>query len=664
MSDTTVYKSSKMKSTFILLYLFFVSFFCFSQGGVLFDGPYEFKGKLGQATFEYDEGADGDRILNGFFSFDRKEIDSLDRTLLTKFQVRGSYEDNQKTGDWTYDQERHKVILDDVIDFKLIAQLESEDLEIKATYQRGLPHGEWQLVKNIFKDNEKDIRAKAEDIRFDSGVMIGNVSYRNFLHGYTQFIRGRLTSRGLMQGEWSLVYVEDSTLVSEVRNYEDGFLLGVVRRDLESGQIIDEAVFYATIRKLAEINDGKNDGFLIADRTFEPYYNDGFRPMSKERQIQRSGNRFLRDFILDLMRYDDSVDDGGEIVRFPFYTSRFQYDLSEEEERLLVEIPTLFDQISDSVRRFKEMNSLALNRSKSDSLAFAHAYFGKTSGKLAEMEYLVDLLKTGEVRYYDLGNYAEGGLGFLTAEDSITYIYQDDTLRKVIPREFYLDSPSEVLSTLKASLEEEFVTVNRIGDFVERELYEIEVNSKLVALEALILNRKAEMDTLFMNHVSAASSNQRDFAESFVDQFLERVYVSLSEEYASAIEFETKVDRGNVILDLFDELEKRYPSISILFERDEALDEAYMEEMFNPFTYTRYDVRAKERLFEAYRFLYNHYRESMLTEFDYTQIKDYITKIENLQDRMLELRSQDTRSIERRLGRRHTASRIESALDL
>jgi len=330
----------------------------------------------------------------------------------------------------------------------------------------------------------------------------------------------------------------------------------------------------------------------------------------------------------------------------------------------LVEVPTLFDQVRDSVKRFTEMNSLALNRSKSDSLAFSHAYFSQAARKLETMQHLVDLLKTGEIQYYDLENYTEAGLGYLTEADVITYIYQDDTLKREISREYFLENSSNLLATLRDHLEEELGLVNRIGGFVTKELYEIEVNSRLVALEASILNRKAEMDTLFMNHLAAAQGEEQAFTRAFIEQFMGRVYESLSEEYASRVDFESKVDGGNVILDLFDELEKRYPSISILFERDVALDEAYMEETFNPFTYSRYDVRAKERLYEAYLYLYEQYKKDLLAEQDYTQIKEHISKIEKLQDRMHELRDQDTRAIERRLGRRQTASRIESALDL
>ncbi|WP_209329234.1 hypothetical protein [Lunatimonas salinarum] len=653
-----------MRTICILYFVFFSSFIGFSQDKSLFDGLYEFKGRRGHATFEFSEGVDGEILLDGFFSFDRKELDSLDQTLLTKFQVRGTYTENLKSGSWHYDQERHKVILEDVVDFKLISKLESDDLEIKASYQDGKPHGEWQLVKNIFNGNKADIRALAEGIHFEEGVMKGNVSYRNFLNGYTQFIRGKLDSNGFLEGEWSLVYVQDSRLVSEVRNYENGFLLGLVKRDLENGEVIDEVIFFTTIRKLSEVNEGGNLGYRVSDKAFPPYYNDGFSPDAKELQLQEAGNNFMRAFFLDLLRFDDSVTDDGEIMRYPFFTRRFEYELSEEERNLLVEIPLLFDQVRDSVKRFTEMNSLDLNRSKSDSLAFSHAYFGQASERLDAIHHLVDLISTGEIRYFDLGNYTESGVEILKEADAVTYVYQDDTLSKSISREHFFVDATNLLATLRDYLLEELEIVEDLGGFVTKELYAIAVNSQLVALETSIVSRKAEMDTLFVNYHAMAEGEEEAFCRAFVGQFMGNVYESLNEEYASRVDFESKMDAGTIILDLFDELEKRYPMITTLFKRDGVLDEVYMEETFNPFTYSRYDVRAKERLFLAYRYLYKQYQEDLLQEPDYTRIKDHIGKIEKLQDRMYELRDQDSRAIERRLGTRQTVSRIESALDL
>jgi hypothetical protein len=652
-----------MKIYLFLLSTVILNFSAFGQAESVYEGPYEFKGKEGQATFEFVEGPEGEVILDGFFTFDRKEIDSLDQTLLTKFQVIGSYTNNAKDGSWSFDQERHKVTLEDVIEFKVLSQLESEDLEIKANYREGLPHGRWRLDERVFSNNEKRVKASAENINFVNGVMKGEISYRNFLGGYTQFIRGKINERGFMDGEWSLTYLKDSLLISEVRKYENGFLLGVVRRNLESGDRIDEAIYYSTIEKLNLVNEGLNENFSISEKVFDYAYNDGYRTGSLERQIQVAGNAFLTKFLKDLLQFDDSIDGEGQLRRYPFYTKRFEFDIADNDLGLLVEIPILFDHIRDSVERFSEMNSLSLNRSKSDSLAFSHAFFRERTEKMRLMENFVNLLRTGEIIHYDLSNYAKDGVDFMFQEDVVSYTYQEDTLKKLLPREVFFDEPGSFLPKFKNYLEEELAFVTHIGSYVRSELFEIEVNTKLVALEGTIVKRKVEVDSLYSNH-NAKYDAERSFIQEFAVNFLVDRFDDLSEAYASSPDFESKFDQGNVLLDFLDEMEKRLPTISILFERQAALDEVYTEETFNPFTYSRYDQRAKERLFDAGETLFLYYLNNFKTEDDYTQIQNHIRNIEKLQDKMYELRDQDTRSIERRLGRRLSPSRIATALDL
>jgi hypothetical protein len=279
------------------------------------------------------------------------------------------------------------------------------------------------------------------------------------------------------------------------------------------------------------------------------------------------------------------------------------------------------------------------------------------------MENFVNLLRTGEVIHYDLTNYTRDGVDFMFVEDKITYLYKDDTLNKVLPREVAFDGSGTFLPKLKTYLDEEMTFVSTLADHVTRELFEIEVNSRLVALEARIVERKVEVDSLYSNHVASYDA-EKDFIEEIAVNFLVERFDNLSETYASSVDFDSKFDQGNLMLDFLDELEKRLPSIVMLFERQKAVDELYMEETFNPFTYSRYDQRVKERLYVAGETLFKHYLEDFKSEDDYTQIKDHISNIEKLQDKMYELRDQDTRSIERRLGRRLSPSRIASALGL
>ncbi|WP_143156018.1 hypothetical protein [Cyclobacterium lianum] len=634
------------------------------QSQQVYDGDYEFKGRQGQATFEFSEDNDGKLILDGFFRFRLTEIDSLDQTLLKKFQVSGEYQQNKKEGNWRFDSEIHRISLDDVIDFEVIASLESEDIEVNATYRNGIREGNWRFDERTFVQGELAPKATANSIKFSDGYIVDDIYFRRFEGDFTQFIRGEINDRGFMDGEWSLVYLKDSLLISEVRNYENGFLLGLTKRNLKSNERIEEAIFYSTIEKLNQANEGENEGFEIAERKFGLVFNDGYRPSSPHLKIQVDGNEFIDEFISKLLQFDEAVDEDGKILTYPFFTKRFEFEYESETEESLREIPKIYSELEELVTRTSEMNSLSLNKDKSDSLSFAYRYFQDRKLKIEQMAYFLDLIESGDIKYFDLNNFTGRGIEFMSPIDLITYEYQGDTLRRMIPRVVSVEGNEAFFKSFENYLREELSIASRLGSYVDDQLYSIEVDNTLMALEAKILEEKTRVDSLYLGQETGSEEEQEMFEAIFAN-FLKESFADFSEQYAEAEDFAIKTEKGELMLDLLNELTIRLPELSAIYPANEEIDELYKEETFNPFTYTRYDVRAKERLYESGAVkLFEHYLEALKDESDYTQIKDHISKIQKLQERMIQLRDADTKGLERRLGRRSSINRIESALDL
>ncbi len=199
-----------MKKTAVVLVLIMAQWGpLLGQDKKLFEGEYEFNGKAGLASFEYVENKSGDIVLHGKFGFDRKYIDSLDKTVLSKLRVRGTYDNNRKVGEWLYDQEYHQIFLNDVENFEVNTSLESEDLELKASYKNNLPHGEWNYQENIFSRGRLESKFVAEPIQFDEGVITGEVLFKEFDDLNTYSIKGKLTKNGVMEGNWVFVYNEE-----------------------------------------------------------------------------------------------------------------------------------------------------------------------------------------------------------------------------------------------------------------------------------------------------------------------------------------------------------------------------------------------------------------------------------------------------------------------
>lgn len=636
----------------------------FAQDRSVYEGPYTFQEIEGLATYEFLDENDQDQVMDGFFRFDYQEKDSLDQTILYKFQVTGEHDKNKRSGTWIFDEEKHQIIIEDVVDFELIHSLISEEVYVEAVYEEGIKTGVWTFKENVFVDGELAPKADATGISFSDGKIVENIDYRNFEGDFTQLIRGEINTEGFMDGEWSLVYLDKEVLVSEVRNYENGFLLGIRRRNLESGEGIDEVIFYETIGKLRRLQEGDANSFKIANKNFGLPYNDGFQSDRPQLKIQQAGNAFIDSFISRLLQYDEVSPDPLDGERYPFFTRRFEYNLDGNQERLLSSILEKYKSLEDSVSKYAALNALELNAEKSDSLAFTNAYFKNRSRKLDQMKEFIGLINSDDIRYYDLENFTRGGINFLSPMEVIGYTYGEQQKRQILNMDVGYGGKSGFLEVVDSYLDAELNLTTQLASFANEELHTLEVNSRLLALEEEISEQRALVETLYQNH-KAINEEEKQFFDDISDNFLNNGFNELLKTYAEADNSEVKSDQGKILLDFLNEMEVLYPALSAIFPRNENLDELYKEETFDPFTYTRYKARAKERLYEAGAVkLFDHYLKQLVQESDYTLIIEHINQIELLQQKMTALREVSTKSLERKIGRSNNPNRIAALLDL
>lgn len=333
--------SKFMKKCLNIILLFFHLPFAFSQE--YYKGDYTFNKLSGYSEFQFKVGPDQTIIKDGKFNFSRKFIDTVRLNKVYKNFAEGVFRNDLKQGNWIYRNEEHDINIQDVRDFKVISDLESYVSALESRYDGGVPNGTWSFVAERFNGNKKEPKSSAERIIFKNGYIAGNLQFKTIEGDKTFFVNGRLTDIGEMDGEWGLVYEDDSVLISETRKYEKGFLLGLVKRDLKSGDLLEEVIYFSTIDKLNQIKNNQNIGFDISDRKFEVRYNDGFRKRFREYQAQLQGNAFIESFLKQIFQFENGeyLDDDGEFLKFPIYTRRFIYELKDEDRERIREIPAV-----------------------------------------------------------------------------------------------------------------------------------------------------------------------------------------------------------------------------------------------------------------------------------------------------------------------------------
>jgi len=662
MNKVPLQKSSRCVFVAVLLLIAGNSF---GQQRERYEGEYTFNNKEGNAVFTFYEDRDGEIIIDGNFSFVRKSIDTLDRTLLSKLNVNGVYRQNQKHGRWRYDQEEHRVELRNVIDFEVITDLESEDYELTAEYNAGQLQGVWDYRENKFERGRIEPLFRADPINFSAGKITGNINFEQFGDYLTYNITGRLDPQGVMIGEWVFTYMRDTVFVRETRRYENGFLLGLRVVNDETREVINEVIFHEVIQNLDRLNQGENVEYSIAEARFPLTFNVGYREGFEEIQVQRRGNEFLRHVLSRILQYEkDYVNDDGQLTQYPIHTRRFEYPISKADQQNIDEIDESFDALQTEVNRFATMNALAINRYRDDSLAFAYEYFQRKQERLDRVDTLVQILTSDEIRYIDQDVFVREGIDYLSAFDTIRYEFDNEVRTRGLSYEEDITEDRSLTQNVLSYIRREQSIVDELRDYITRELQQLEQTDDLATMEARILQNKAEVDSIYLSHTTISDTDLEMFAGVY-ENILQRHFNELSRRYSETDTYMERVEKGEIILDLISEMREQFDRLAAVFPTMDDLDETYQEETFNPFTYSRYNVRVKERLFDnGGMVLFNHYVNQLMNEEDYTKIKEHLDRIEALQERLYELRDVDTRRIERRLGRRTSINRIESALDL
>lgn len=654
--------SCPMRKFYLLSFLFNLLIqFSWSQTKKVYEGDYTYLGKQGKAEFEYVLNSASEQVKDGRFYFELSERKDNGQSDFLKRTYSGSFVMNSRNGIWEVMEENLIVKIKDIVDLDVKADLSGVQSKITAQYKNGLPEGSWTFERNLIEGGNVSQSVQSDRIFFKNGKLSNRLEFRVINGKTAQFVRGRLAEGGVMTGEWTLSYTSGDRLINEVRNYENGFLLGVVRRDLLTGEVLDEVVFFDTIDKLNAIRKGTQKGFRVADEYFDLEYTDGFLSEDSKALVQKEGNAFLQRFLTNLLAHDPAFSDQeGNVKSLPIHTKRMVYELSRANQKAVEELPDKFQELKDLYE--KELNDPAfrLNRYQNDSLAFAFKYFELQNEKMASLDELFSLVETKQIQYYDLEILAES-VSFNFPDTEEIRVKLDEGEKSMSFTYSKKDFQVDFYSALNQSLDE--IREKTLGflAYADKELTTIRQNEELVNLSRELDLKRKEVIRLY-------EETKEDGLVAIAEKLKERFLINQMELEESALAnsggFEDRKANYNRI-DLFLEtMAKVHEQLGVWVVQKNELDQIYQEETFNPFTYSRYNQRVKPRLFETYEELFDYYYASFLEEGDFSNLTSWIVKVQKLGDRMRELRNAETKKLERSLNKANTISKMESQLGL
>lgn len=166
----------------------------------------------GQATYEYYENDNYERIYNGKFSYAKKERDE-------SVMVTGFFKENSKEGNWSYTTKD--------INFKY---------EYKGSYSNGYMNGDWVYYSEMYGFDKKTYKSSST-ASFKDGKFIGKLI---FTKDDKNKLEMNFNSDGLLEGNWECKYEESEQQIVDTRKYIKGVLTFRLLRNIETGEVIEK----------------------------------------------------------------------------------------------------------------------------------------------------------------------------------------------------------------------------------------------------------------------------------------------------------------------------------------------------------------------------------------------------------------------------------------
>ena len=212
-----------------------------------YNGPYD----EGTATYTYyEDPTTGEKIRQGKFSYEAS------RSLL-KILTTGSYTAGKKDGKWIYTQSGSGYL--DASTYTSASSM------ITGSYRDSFPIDRWTIEESgMVKEGQIQTVTTAKGSatfvptgwKFSADTQLGgDFSYSETnSDGYSSTsVTGQFAPQGYMDGRWAITYYVGDEYNEEIREYDNGFLLGVTVRGVTSGKLYVRLRNDSTIARLERI---------------------------------------------------------------------------------------------------------------------------------------------------------------------------------------------------------------------------------------------------------------------------------------------------------------------------------------------------------------------------------------------------------------------------
>lgn len=603
----------------------------------------------------------GESSFDGPFSFDATEPlgDGDERFKAVSFQ--GLYAQGVKEGDWMFSYRVLAPVGDVALSaYRFEQASKGTDYNISGNFSNGLAQGEWKAYHLTIEESEVVDTTLMIHGAFNKGVPAG--AFNGQLDGL--MISGQFTTDGLVHGTWT--FTDERENYSEIRAFVDGVLVKhyfVGRRqevdsvryigldatpgEGEEWREIDATGLFFDVMRLTNVNE-------VGEAAKAGYSYD---------RTERS-NQLMRRALYTLKGSESggvwSCLPGSEPLRQARVKLRY-YPYSEGDKEALSEGLAHYDKIRNHCKRFFDDPVVDIGRYSYEDVAYYYEVFSVFKNEALKLGGVLEELSNPAFEYLDRSLLFPKIAPEVVLPNEISYEFKDSLRVREFPSLQVVESADELIRLLDDYLEviekkllEIQSDVDQILEQYKREVELAENEKELIALRDQVIARYTmQDDTEDYNAFHADLS-------TVVEEQVRSTFKSYGER-----DIETRASEiGDLIacyqsyLELFDALKK----VPLRLER---IEEAFTRTLWNPYTYTYMDERVKERVYRAYeQVVLPAVLDDLRTNLNCTTVQSKPQNFVELYNRMLEIREQDTKQVERQLRRTSDFNEVVELLEL
>ncbi len=624
----------------LTLFLFLLSYPAFNllgQDYLKYEGPFQIGKYKGDADYGY-RIVDTDTVFNGPFEFQRSNLAALIAKEDVSFLFKGAFKEGYPDGPWRFEfGEFQSNSTSKVVDYEYRVKVSGIQESAAGQIKKGKPQGHWVYEVNQIIDSEVKDTLFRSSIEFENGIPLRSFRMEN----ENSTLVGRFLRDGLAHDEWVL-YSNDAIESSQSWYFINGRLETIQLQDEGEKKVLD--VYDKNFKAFKTIN--LDQRFLNALKVWMNLSDSTALEKGIPVLVSENAEYYQK---LDgiLSRLGKSSFQPELKVKVPFFP------LDSMEIAHMDVIKKLYKSsstVSDSLLNSTQLNIL---KRSDEEILFLYTALDELSKNF--------LRPLGRIVSYD----EDGILEYMPFEHLVGEAWPDGFPRKELntsskgseskvfvgPKASQFNFSGNTLAAIHQLAEYAQLSVDSISSRVSPRLASVEQRQEFMALEKQMISQIQNLNTTID---SVKKELPSDFV-SVLDQ-IKKVADSSLNEYSNLKSLDVKMEFGRTLVDCFDHLGKLEGVILNLVAKKEEIKRTYEDEVWNPFMANLMTEEVKKRLTNAYaKVLLPYLLTEASTHLTCDNAATLVTQFESAHQRMLELRTADTKRLERKLKRERDA---------